>query len=56
MHSITMGYTIPLQKHWNIEIINAWQGPEVWTLPGKTIKFLDYMAVLLVLYIEDGYF
>ena len=35
MHCITTGCTIPPQKYWNIEIINAWQGHEVCTLEGK---------------------
>ena len=36
-----------------MEITNAWQGHEIWTLAGKTIKSLDSMDVLLI---EDGYF
>ena len=39
MHCITMGYTIPPEKHWNIEILNTWQGHEVWSLAGKTKIF-----------------
>ena len=56
MHCITMGYAIPPKKHWNIKIINAWQGHEVWTLAEKTIRFLGEMAALLVLLIEDENF
>ena len=31
----------PPQEYWNIEITNAWQGHEVWTLAGQTAKFMD---------------
>ena len=31
----------PPQEYWNIEITNAWQGHEVWTLAGQTTKFMD---------------
>ena len=41
IHYITMEDTIHPQKYWNIEIINARQGDEFWTLLGKTTKLMD---------------
>ena len=47
-HCITMRYTTLPQKYWNYTKINACENQEVWTLVGKTTKFLDQMGIRLI--------